>query len=109
MVTTLCVETWEQVQVLYTAFDKEKGGTAARLHAQWREDFPSSLEHLDYADEVRLPPNRFQAKREQIKRVLNLLPQSQGQHMALTVLYVPDFPTAAEGNELTSGKLTLRH
>ena len=30
---------------------------AARLHAQWREDFPSSLEHLDYADEVRLMNN----------------------------------------------------
>ena len=34
------------------SFNKEKAGTAARLHAQWREDFPSSLEHLDYADEV---------------------------------------------------------
>ena len=32
---------------------------------------------------------RCRAKREQLKRVLRLLPEGRGQNLALTVLYVP--------------------
>jgi len=36
------------------------------------------------------PAPRFQAKRGQLKRFQGLLPESQGQNRALTVLYVPN-------------------
>ena len=47
--------------------------------------------------------NRFRAKREHRKRVHGFLPESQGQNLVLTVLYVPyslDSDTFEEANDI---------
>jgi len=44
---------------------------------------------------------RFRAKREQLTRVEGLLPESQGQNLALTVLHVPCSLDIGEGSKDT--------
>ena len=50
---------------------------------------PETLKASGKEAQRSLPGNRFRAKREQLLRVEGLLPEGQGQILALTVLYVP--------------------
>jgi hypothetical protein len=54
------------------------------------------------------PPHRFRAKREQLKRFEGLLPESQGQNMVLTVLYVPGLLDSCEWVEPASAGIQGR-
>jgi hypothetical protein len=57
-----------------------------------------SQQHLPTAIKRRTLASRFQAKREQLKWFQVLLPENQGQNLALTVLLVPhslDFSCAS--------------
>ena len=47
----------------------------------------------------RLSKNRFRAKREQIEKCEERLPESESQNLALTVLYAPD---SLDGGSLTA-------
>jgi len=46
----------------------------------------------------------FQAKREQLKKLYGLLPESQGQNLALTVLYVPHSLDSGHSRWINSSK-----
>ena len=49
-------------------------------------DLPSN--YHKYSPRLGRPPRSFRAKRQHLKRLEELLPGSQGQHLAVTVLYV---------------------